>query len=98
MNYATGNRGYVQKNVPCPYEMVGKSAVMHYKYKRLYDDRNASSQIVLTEYKARVTPENEGRTLRLDLLEATMTSRRQEKTWQTKITQFGTPTVRLKKQ
>lgn len=97
INHSYPNGQPIEKSISCRYEMSGRSAVIKYTFKYLYNKNNAADQLVLSEYKAKVTPENEGEILKLDLLEAQLTYRKQGKIWQKELTKFQ-PNIRLRKQ
>ena len=88
MNYTGSDRRYTVKNTPCPYEMDGRDARMQLDFPGNYDIADPAKQHILTTYKARVTPQNQGRTLRIELLEGQKTYRALSKTWQTKTENF----------
>lgn len=75
-------------DVPCQYTMNGDTANIYYDVHIKYNQRITHPQAIRAQYNEKITPINEGRTLRMDMQEAIVTIRQGDNVWQKEYAKF----------
>lgn len=97
MDYSNKSWMMYHKNVPCSYSMSGEKANVYYEFKNVYDSNFSYPQALRAQYTAIITPTNNGRSLRMETLEAVVTRRQGDRIWQQKYTEFDPKFILLQK-